>query len=112
MMCLTRITLVGALYLILISLIPEWMIAGIKLNHLPLLGRIFENLPYVGHERLGSEFLFWWNLAADRCRRGHGYGHSDRGAADHAALRWLHAEQRTDSRTADLVMRLETDCVV
>jgi len=31
---LTRITLVGALYLILISLIPEWMIAGIKLNHL------------------------------------------------------------------------------
>ena len=37
---LTRITLVGALYLILpISLIPEWMIAGIKLNHLPLIGR-------------------------------------------------------------------------
>ncbi len=32
---LTRITLVGALYLILISFIPEWMIAGIQLNHLP-----------------------------------------------------------------------------
>src|SRR5271157_4995196 len=43
---LTRITLVGALYLISISLIPEWMIAGIKLNHLPwFLGRMFENLP-------------------------------------------------------------------
>src|ERR1700726_886291 len=42
---LTRITLVGAMYLILISLIPEWMIAGIKLNHLPLVGRIFESLP-------------------------------------------------------------------
>ena len=31
---LTRITLVGALYLILISIIPEWMIAGLHLNHL------------------------------------------------------------------------------
>src|ERR671922_2381832 len=31
---LTRITLVGALYLIIISLIPEWMIAGIRLHHL------------------------------------------------------------------------------
>ena len=29
---LTRITLVGALYLILISFIPEWMIAGIPLT--------------------------------------------------------------------------------
>ena len=37
---LTRITLVGAFYLILISLIPEWMIAGIKLNHLWLVGRV------------------------------------------------------------------------
>ena len=31
---LTRITLVGALYLIMISFIPEWMITGIHLNHL------------------------------------------------------------------------------
>ncbi len=31
---LTRITLVGAGYLILISFIPEWMITGIHLNHL------------------------------------------------------------------------------
>ncbi len=45
---LTRITLVGALYLIIISLIPEWMITGIHLNHLPrwLGGEIFgNNLP-------------------------------------------------------------------
>src|SRR5579871_1038860 len=43
---LTRITLVGALYLIIISFIPEWMIAGIHLNHLwgPF-GRFFEHLP-------------------------------------------------------------------
>jgi preprotein translocase subunit SecY len=32
---LTRVTLVGGLYLILISLIPEWMIAGIHLDHIP-----------------------------------------------------------------------------
>jgi len=42
---LTRITLVGALYLILISLIPQWMISGIHLNHLWLVGGIFERLP-------------------------------------------------------------------
>src|SRR3974390_1652057 len=43
---LTRITLVGALYLIIISFIPEWMITGIHLNHLwgPI-GRFFENMP-------------------------------------------------------------------
>jgi preprotein translocase subunit SecY len=44
---LTRVTLVGGLYLILISLIPEWMIAGIHLNHLPwwMGQRIFEHFP-------------------------------------------------------------------
>ncbi len=40
---LTRITLVGALYLIVISLIPEWMIAGIKLNHLWFVGQFFDH---------------------------------------------------------------------
>jgi len=55
---LTRITLVGALYLISISLIPEWMIAGIKLNHLPLLGRLFENLPTWITNGLGVNFYF------------------------------------------------------
>src|SRR5271168_2249300 len=55
---LTRITLVGALYLILISLIPEWMIAGIKLNHLPLVGRVFENLPTWMTNGLGVNFYF------------------------------------------------------
>jgi len=39
---LTRITLVGALYLIVISLIPEWMIAGLHLNHLWLIGTWFD----------------------------------------------------------------------
>jgi len=56
---LTRITLVGALYLILISFIPEWMIAGIHLNHLPgALGAMFEKLPAWMTNGLGVTFYF------------------------------------------------------
>src|SRR6266436_1066679 len=32
---LRRLTFVGGVYLALVCLLPEWMIAGIKLNHLP-----------------------------------------------------------------------------
>ncbi len=57
---LTRITLVGALYLIIISFIPEWMITGIHLNHLPvwLGGRFFENFPNWMLNGLGVNFYF------------------------------------------------------
>jgi preprotein translocase subunit SecY len=56
---LTRITLVGALYLILISIIPEWLIAGIKLNHLPgAIGRAFEAMPAWVTNGLGLTFYF------------------------------------------------------
>jgi preprotein translocase subunit SecY len=56
---LTRITLVGALYLIIISFIPEWMIAGIHLNHLPgALGAFFERLPTWLTNGLGVNFYF------------------------------------------------------
>jgi preprotein translocase subunit SecY len=56
---LTRITLVGALYLILISFIPEWMITGIHLNHLfgPI-GAFFERLPTWVTNGLGVNFYF------------------------------------------------------
>jgi preprotein translocase subunit SecY len=56
---LTRITLVGALYLIIISFIPEWMITGIHLNHLygPI-GRFFEILPTWVTNGLGVNFYF------------------------------------------------------
>src|SRR6201997_1057082 len=56
---LTRITLVGALYLILISFIPEWMIAGIHLHHLygPI-GNFFERLPPWVTNGLGVTFYF------------------------------------------------------
>lgn len=57
---LTRITLVGAGYLILISLIPEWMIAGIHLNHLPVwLGQnVFDKFPSWILNGLGVSFYF------------------------------------------------------
>jgi preprotein translocase subunit SecY len=57
---LTRITLVGALYLIVISFIPEWMITGIHLNHLPLWlgGGLFERLPTWVTNGLGVNFYF------------------------------------------------------
>jgi len=56
---LTRITLVGAFYLIIISFIPEWMITGIHLNHLPgALGGFFERLPTWMTNGLGVNFYF------------------------------------------------------
>ena len=56
---LTRITLVGAVYLILISFIPEWMITGIHLNHLygPV-GAFFEHLPTWVTSGLNVNFYF------------------------------------------------------
>jgi preprotein translocase subunit SecY len=56
---LTHITLVGALYLIIISFIPEWMITGIHLNHLwgPV-GAFFEHLPTWVTNGLGVNFYF------------------------------------------------------
>ncbi|MFI5174123.1 MAG: preprotein translocase subunit SecY [Terriglobia bacterium] len=39
---LTRITFVGAIYLALVAVIPEFMIAGIRLNHLPWVGAWFD----------------------------------------------------------------------
>ena len=42
---LTRITLVGALYLIVVQMVPTFLISGIRFDKLWLIGRVFENLP-------------------------------------------------------------------
>jgi len=55
---LTRITLVGALYLIIISLIPTWMISGIRLQHTPFIGWIFDRFPAWVLNGLGVNFYF------------------------------------------------------
>ncbi len=56
---LTRITVVGGLYLSVLSLIPEIMISGIKLQHLPLMGAwIDAHFPRFLLDGLGVTFYF------------------------------------------------------
>jgi preprotein translocase subunit SecY len=55
---LTRITLVGALYLIVISLIPQLITSGIHLNHLWLVGSFFDRMPSWVTNGLGFTFYF------------------------------------------------------
>jgi preprotein translocase subunit SecY len=56
---LTKITVVGGLYLSILCLIPDIMISGIKLNHLPLLGIWIErHFPNFILEGLGVNFYF------------------------------------------------------
>jgi preprotein translocase subunit SecY len=55
---LTRITLVGAIYLIIISLVPTFLISGIHLNHLWLVGNFFQRLPNWMINGLNVNFYF------------------------------------------------------
>ncbi len=55
---LTRITLVGAIYLILISLVPTFLLSGFHLNHLWLVGSFFERLPAWVTSGLHMSFYF------------------------------------------------------
>jgi preprotein translocase subunit SecY len=55
---LTRITLVGALYLILVQLIPTFLISGLRFDKLWLVGKYFENLPNFMIHGMGVSFYF------------------------------------------------------
>ncbi|OFW22171.1 MAG: preprotein translocase subunit SecY [Acidobacteria bacterium RIFCSPLOWO2_02_FULL_59_13] len=56
---LTRLTLVGGCYLALVSLVPEFMISGIHLHHLPWVGGwIDEQFPRFLLDGLGVSFYF------------------------------------------------------
>jgi preprotein translocase subunit SecY len=55
---LTRITLVGAVYLIIVAIIPQLLISGIHLNHLWLVGSWFERLPSWMTNGMGFNFYF------------------------------------------------------
>ncbi|HEX3940982.1 MAG TPA: preprotein translocase subunit SecY [Acidobacteriaceae bacterium] len=55
---LTRITLVGAVYLVIVALIPSILISGIHLNDLWLVGGFFERLPTWVTHGLGVNFYF------------------------------------------------------
>jgi preprotein translocase subunit SecY len=55
---LTRITLVGAVYLIVIQMVPTFMISGIRFDKIWLIGRFFESLPTWATHGLGVGFYF------------------------------------------------------
>ena len=76
---LRRLTFVGGLYLAAVCLLPEWMIAGIHLQHLPgVVGAWFDNHMWrFVLEGLEHLLLLRRHLAADCGRRGHGYRAAD-----------------------------------
>jgi preprotein translocase subunit SecY len=55
---LTRLTFVGAIYLIIITLVPTFLISGIHFNHLWLIGSIFDRAPSWLTNGLGVNFYF------------------------------------------------------
>jgi preprotein translocase subunit SecY len=55
---LTRITLVGAFYLILVQMVPTFLISGIRFDKIWLIGRAFENLPNWAIHGMGVNFYF------------------------------------------------------
>ncbi|MBB5065179.1 preprotein translocase subunit SecY [Granulicella mallensis] len=55
---LTRITLVGAIYLSIIWIIPTMLVSGIHFNHLWLVGKFFDTLPTWTTNGLGLNFYF------------------------------------------------------
>ena len=56
---LTRITLVGALYLAAVSVLPEFLISGMKVEGIPFIGAALENnLPQWITRGMGLQFYF------------------------------------------------------
>ena len=104
---LTKITWVGGFYLALVALIPEFMLAGLRLNHLPGLDgcRLVRLAPAaVGAPWLERSVLLWWNVTSDRCGCGHGHGAAGGSSAYHAALRRVF-EEGQGTGTAVFLMR-------
>ncbi len=91
---LTRLTFVGGVYLAIVCLLPEWMISGIHLQHLPLSGRQLVRPAHVAirARRAGRAVLFRRHVAADRCGRGDGYRAAAGSAARDAELRRIRAQ--------------------
>ncbi|HJR62030.1 MAG TPA: preprotein translocase subunit SecY [Vicinamibacterales bacterium] len=56
---LTRITLVGAVYLAIVAILPQFLITGFKVNQIPVIGeRMYAALPRFFTEGLGVQFFF------------------------------------------------------
>ncbi len=102
---LSRITVVGGLYLAVLSLIPEIMISGIQSAVAAADRQLDRHLgAALPAGRPGGDLLFRRHVPADRGGRGHGYRQPDRGAVDHAPLRRVYAARRQDSRAPERVL--------
>jgi preprotein translocase subunit SecY len=56
---LTRITLVGAIYLAIIAILPQFLITGINVSQIPVIGeRMYAALPTFFTQGLGLQFYF------------------------------------------------------
>ena len=56
---LTRITLVGAVYLAIVAILPQFLITGFKVNQIPVIGdRLYAALPQFFTQGLGVQFYF------------------------------------------------------
>ena len=91
---LSRITLVGAIYLAAVAILPEFLITGPQ-GPGPALDRpLARGQPAALPDRgPGHQLHVRRHVAPDRRRRGHGHHAADRGPAGHAPLRRLHAPQ-------------------
>ena len=102
---LARITLVGAVYLALVAILPEFLLTGFKIGPIPFIGPTARSEPAkLCDQRSWRDVLLRRHVAADCGRRGHGHRQPGRVAADHAALRRVH-EEDADQRTARLTWR-------
>jgi preprotein translocase subunit SecY len=56
---LTRITLVGAIYLAIIAILPQFLITGFKVQQIPFIGEgLYSALPRFVTEGMGVQFIF------------------------------------------------------
>jgi preprotein translocase subunit SecY len=56
---LTRITLVGAIYLAMVAILPQFLITGFRVTQIPVIGeRLYAVLPRFVTEGMGVQFIF------------------------------------------------------
>ena len=102
---LTRITFAGAIYLALIAIIPEFMITGFHIHHLPVDREILRWLAVMAVEWHGRAVRLRRHLFVDRRGRRDGHGAADRSAVGDAALRWISRAARSKNSRETWVSR-------
>jgi preprotein translocase subunit SecY len=110
---LSRLTAAGAIYLVLVCLLPEFLITGFKVQPLPLIGpKLDDWLTGAGLSWIttGLGVTFYFGGTSLLIVVGDGYGEPDRVSADHASLRRL-LEEGPDSRPERLILTFARQCV-